>query len=332
MVAKQRKVLTVSVAAYNVEDYIEQCLQPFAQDGVKERIEVLVVDDGGTDRTAEIAAIYQAQYPETIKVVHKENGGWGSTVNKAINLATGKYFKQLDGDDYFDKDKLIPFLDELEKTNADIVLTPFVTFISNTGEIKKITDPIEKLEARPYKEYNLTELKQNVNIAMHQCTFKTVNLRDNNIQLLENAFYTDVELVTKALYYSETVCLFPYIIYHYRVMRDGQSWSIDGMRKHYKEHEKVIFRIADFLKTMPKTSGYGLAFQRLKEMIYYQYYFYWHLKPSIIHQKELRTFDATMKNDYPELYALGSRKVRVLRNCHFILYLPLALWNWKKSK
>ena len=81
----------------------------------KDELEVLIVDDGSKDDTAEIAKRYEERYPNTFKLVKKENGGWGSTLNKGIEIGTGKYFKQLDGDDYFSHENLDDFILYLKK-------------------------------------------------------------------------------------------------------------------------------------------------------------------------------------------------------------------------
>lgn len=319
------KVLTVSVAAFNVQDYIEECLRPFTQESAAERCEVLIIDDGATDKTYEIAERFEKEFPKTFKVIHKENGGWGSTVNCGIQLASGKYFKQLDGDDYFDIKGLISFLDALQKTESDIVLSPFVTFVSDTKQVVGKKEPSEKFKTDTYKEYNLNELNQSVNIAMHQCAFKTSILKNNNISLLEHAFYTDVELVIKALCSSNTVTFVPMTVYCYRTQRAGQSMSIDGISKHYKEHEQVVFRIAAFLREKKNAPGYGLACKRFKSMIIFQYRIYSNLKPSVQLFREVRAFDHTMRRKFPEFYQVNSRRIRVMRMTGFIVRIPLNL-------
>ena len=105
-----QKILTVSIAAYNVSKYLDEALEPFTNSVYKDELEILIVDDGSKDDTAEIAKKYEERYPNTFKLVTKENGGWGSTLNKGIEIGTGKYFKQLDGDDWFDKDNLEDYL------------------------------------------------------------------------------------------------------------------------------------------------------------------------------------------------------------------------------
>ena len=78
------KVLSVVVPMYNVEAYIAQCLDSFAIPEVLGQVEILVIDDGGTDGSAAIAQTYEEKYPGSYRVIHKENGGHGSTVNKGI--------------------------------------------------------------------------------------------------------------------------------------------------------------------------------------------------------------------------------------------------------
>ena len=93
----ERAFLTIIVPAYNVEKYLEQCLDSLVNQTIIAH-KVIVVNDGSTDSTAEIAMEYQEKYPDTFRLINKENGGWGSTLNVGIKNAIGKYFKQLDGD------------------------------------------------------------------------------------------------------------------------------------------------------------------------------------------------------------------------------------------
>ena len=93
------KILTVSVAAYNVEKFIRNTLDSCIAEEIMTDLEVLVVDDGATDATAEIVREYEDKYPQTFRLIHKENGGYGTTVNRSMQEASGKYFRLLDGED-----------------------------------------------------------------------------------------------------------------------------------------------------------------------------------------------------------------------------------------
>ena len=69
-----------------------------------EEVEIIIVDDGSSDRTAEIADDYAEKYPTIVKAIHQENGGHGQAVNTGIKNATGLYFKVVDSDDWVNQD------------------------------------------------------------------------------------------------------------------------------------------------------------------------------------------------------------------------------------
>ena len=92
------KLLTVTIPCYNSEDYMEKCIDSLLTGG--EEVELIIVDDGSKDKTAEIADRYAEKYPSIVKVIHKENGGHGSAVNAGMENATGLFFKVVDSDDW----------------------------------------------------------------------------------------------------------------------------------------------------------------------------------------------------------------------------------------
>ena len=92
------KLLSIAVPCYNSQDYMEKCIDSLLVGG--EEVEILIVDDGSKDRTAEIADQYEAKYPTICRAIHKPNGGHGSAVNTGIENATGLFFKVVDSDDW----------------------------------------------------------------------------------------------------------------------------------------------------------------------------------------------------------------------------------------
>lgn len=76
---------------------------------VSDRLEVIVVNDGSTDGSLDIIRRYEQKRPDLIKVIDKANGHYGSCVNAGLGIATGKYFKILDADDWFDTSALVEF-------------------------------------------------------------------------------------------------------------------------------------------------------------------------------------------------------------------------------
>ena len=95
------KILTVIIPTYNMEELLPRCLDSFLIKDKKlmQQVEVLVVNDGSKDNSSSIAHRYEKLYPHTFRVIDKENGNYGSCVNRGLQEATGKYVKVLDADD-----------------------------------------------------------------------------------------------------------------------------------------------------------------------------------------------------------------------------------------
>lgn len=322
------KLLTVSVAAYNVEKFIDQCLEPFASHLFDDKLEVLIIDDGGNDETLKIAQKYERLYPDIFKAIHKENGGWGSTVNYGIEHASGKYFKQLDGDDYYNPKYFNDFLELLSKTEADIIYTPFDVF--EDGNNHFIYHEQEK-NYELYTVFNLEDIDQFA-LRMHTLTFKSSILRENNVRLLNNCFYTDVELVVKAIYSAKTIEFSDIPVYCYRVGRTEQSVSFSNMIKHYREHEKVLLELIHSYNKHKNDKRNDYIYRRISQMVDVNYEILVHMQPNKKNKKLLKEFDKKLSVE-EKFYNVKNRKILLMRRTGFKIYLPILIYaHLKKSK
>ena len=323
------KLLTISIAAYNVEKYLENTLNSLeCSDNVKKYLEVIIENDGSTDRTFDIAKKYEKLYPDVYKAVHKENGGYGSTINNSIKLANGKYFKQLDGDDWFDTEHLEDFLSWLLKVNSDFVITPYYNCFED-GKIE-LVDNCKTLKSR---EEDISLMNLCGNFAMHELTIKTELLRKNNINITEGCFYTDNEYTFLPLMYAKTVIKYEQPLYCYRLGREGQSVSIEGVQKHYQD----AFIVAEKMYK---------AYENNKERItvldkivkhklnYITDTVYTYCLISSPQKEKLKKFDDDLKNKYEDIYkeTYAIKKVKVLRLSKFLMYTYIKgkiLNKWK---
>lgn len=324
------KLLSVSIAAYNVQDYLEECLESFTSEAGLEKCEVLIIDDGSTDKTSMIACEYEKNYPNTYKVIKKKNGGWGSTVNLGIEYATGKYFKQLDGDDRFEKEMLHQFLEELEKCECDMFITPFITFEDKTNVVLDKTVPDATIVRGEKQKFE--EIVFKFSGEMHACTFKTSLLKDSNINITEHSFYTDVEYMLKACCKVDTAVISDTPVYCYRVARSGQSVSIEGIRKHYKEHLTILKKMLQLTENEQRPVYKAFDTKRVLRMIIVQYNMFLCLKPSKVHKRELMEFDRFLKEKYLDYYNIDMKKISLLRNTNFIGYQMVAKFALKKQE
>ena len=107
------KYITFAIPCYNPEEYMEHAINSILPAG--EDVEILVVNDGSKDQTAEIGKRYEAMYPGIVRVINKENGGHGDAVNAGLSQATGLYFKVVDSDDWVDEEALMKILNKVRE-------------------------------------------------------------------------------------------------------------------------------------------------------------------------------------------------------------------------
>lgn len=117
------KIVSFIIPSYNVEKYLNICLTSFLNPEVLDQIEVIVVDDGSKDQTAQIARTYIEQYPQVFRLISKENGGHGSAINAGTAQAVGRYLKVIDADDWVVTENLKEFVEKLTDCSADVVLS-----------------------------------------------------------------------------------------------------------------------------------------------------------------------------------------------------------------
>ena len=118
------KLISIVVPAYNIKDYILNCLEHFNQVSKEyfDLFEVLVVNDGSHDETPQIVKDYMTQAKYDLRLINKENGGHGSTINQGMHEAVGYYFKVVDGDDWVIPREFQKLLDALKDKQADMLL------------------------------------------------------------------------------------------------------------------------------------------------------------------------------------------------------------------
>lgn len=155
-------LISVIVPVYNVEKYLQRCIQSLINQSYK-MLEIILIDDGSTDKSG-IICDYFAEHDPRIKVHHKENGGQGSARNIGLNNAKGKYITFVDSDDYVDEDYIEFLRDFIKQDNLDIACCN-CQLINENGDIKRINrcglgkkyyTPIEAIKSTWYgEEFNI---------------------------------------------------------------------------------------------------------------------------------------------------------------------------------
>lgn len=326
------KILTISIAAYNVEKYLEETLKSLLVPNM-EKLEVLIVNDGSKDNTEKIALEFEKKYPNTFKLINKQNGGYGSTINAGIKNARGKYFKQLDGDDWYNTNNLSKIIDKLETINTDVVYTPYIVVREN----QNTTELVYNTENRKYE--NIDDfLKNAAKISMHNLMYKTELLKSRNILIDENCFYTDTEYVVYPILYSKDITTISEPLYMYRLGIEGQSISYEGRIKHYKDHinvcNKLTNTISDFQNISKEKQKY--LYEYISEMLATCIGgFLILLLPTKENYNKIIEFDNNIKEKNIDLYNLMhkySKSVGVIRKNSYLKYKLLYYYKSIRRK
>lgn len=219
------KLLTFAIPCYNSQDYMEHCIESILPGG--EDIEILIVDDGSKDRTAEIADDYAKRYPSIIRAIHQENGGHGEAVNTGIRNASGLYFKVVDSDDWVDAEaykKVLQTLRELtgSKTTLDMLLSNYV-YEKEGAKNKKVMRQTGFPKDRLFTWSDVRHFYKGHYILMHSVIYRTKLLRECGLELPKHTFYVDNIYVYKPLPYVRTMYYLDVDFYRYYIGREDQS-------------------------------------------------------------------------------------------------------------
>lgn len=254
-------VLSIVIPSYNVSDYLSHGVSTLMNQEHADLLDIVIVNDGSKDDTAQIARQLMETYNDPkapiIKLIDKENGGHGSTINAGLEQAVGTYFKVMDADDWFDTKELERLLDVLKEETSDIVVMDY-------SEDKAI--PSELIPQHLYDfmvpglqyrfddvctgAYGFSEFGP---IIATGC-FKTSMLQKTGFSLSEHCFYVDVEFDLYSIVNATTITYRPLNVYRYFIGRDGQSISKSSFIKNQKDHQKIIGNVLSYLKAHPELS------------------------------------------------------------------------------
>ena len=333
------KILTISVAAYNVESTIERTLDSLVK-GVPEEVldalEVIVVNDGSKDGTLNLIKKYEESYPGTVRIIDKANGGWGSTVNASLREANGKYFRLLDGDDCFATENLVEYLGFLKESEADLVLTPFIKRYPDRDIVESHHPEIGQ------KISGFSDLDGDTDLYMHGISVKTDKMRNIGFEITENCFYTDNEYVFKAIVATDSIQRFDKNIYIYHLGVTGQSVGAEGLKRHHSDTTKVMLKMYSIYKEFLDLSDAerndgvgsenigvvssrnaklrflqkGLSF--IADLVFVAYL----VTGTPEARSELKAIDREIRDKFIEIDRLivSNKKIRILRASGFLLY------------
>lgn len=246
-------MVSVIVPVYNVEKYLEECLDSILGQTYKD-LEVILIDDGSTDSSGSICDRY-AEKDKRIKVIHKENGGPSDARNCALKYVHGEYIYCIDSDDRIRKDTIELLVDAAMKNNADIVFFNAIVFFDNSikcaGKWEIASDyPADKGTQILKQRLNNKEWYPGVPVHM----FRTAFLKDNKLHFKKGIIYEDQLFTAFAYLKAKKVCFVNEALYYYRGDRFGSIMNSRPNSNSFKCYHTCIKSILSQKKKYPEKS------------------------------------------------------------------------------
>lgn len=240
-------LISIIVPVYNVEEFLNQCIKSVLDQSYK-KLEIILVDDGSTDRSGKICDRYQMM-DARIKVIHKENGGLSDARNTGLRLAKGKYYSFIDSDDYISSEMMQTMFDSLKRNQCDIAVCNMIRF-GDVVDSVKFYYPAEREQVLAGTERFQTLNQPSV------CNKLFCSELFNNIKFPKGKYYEDTYVYHELLYQAKKIVLTGKDSYWYRARPD----SIVGRKQYtnqYFDFIEAVYCRARFLERK-NVQPYGL--------------------------------------------------------------------------
>jgi len=219
-------LISVIVPIFNVEQYLEKCINSLINQTYK-NIEIILVDDGSTDKSSKICDKYASQ-DNRIKVIHKQNGGISSARNTGMNIAKGKYYSFVDADDMVANDFYESLYTLLKKYNADISVCDYIRIYDYEFDIPEIQEVVT--------EYTNDTFAPLFNLKTHPYAVMIWNklyIRDlfDGIEFLEGMVHEDEELTYRVCDKSKKIVFTNRQLYYYNQFNQSSFMHVFNKKR-----------------------------------------------------------------------------------------------------
>lgn len=300
-----------------MEAYLRRCLDSVTRSDVPDTLELIVVNDGSTDGSLAIMQEYAKKRPDIVNIIDKPNGHYGSCVNAALKVATGKYFRILDADDWFDTDGLITILKKIEKINSDAIVAPYrkhYRSYSKTFHAKNV----QYEQQYDIRDENIWKSQGRDYFLMHSVIYKLDVVKKSQLHMTEGICFTDSEYLIYPACKTTSITFMKEVLYNYNLAREGQSVDLNEQAKNYKDLAIVI---KNMIPSFPHFSNFAIfVTTNLLVLFYYRMLFL------CIDDSELKKVDDLLKNGNPIFYKnlnkalLGAPYLWRIFGIHFFFY------------
>lgn len=297
--------ISVIVPVYNVEEYIEACLDSIVGQTYR-NLEIILVDDGSTDCSGRICDEY-AEKDDRIIVIHKENGGLVSARKAGVRLATGEYSSYVDSDDWIDKNAYEKLIKPLSLYHPDILAFGFVKEYSEFKvEKKEILSKGLYSKGDFFHEVEMHIMNnpffcKAVEISVWSKLFKTHLLKTHQLKVDDRiCMGEDLAVVFPSIFDVNSIYIENEVLYHYRVNKKSVCWN-----KREDEYNRYLNLIEYISKKRKYLKEWNDKLERYFIQIVYWYLILCATERCFIANSKCILFPELMRNDSIIIYGKG---------------------------
>lgn len=302
-------ILSIIVPIYNVEKYIEKCLNSLVKQNI-ENYEIICVNDGSEDNSLSILKKFNIEN-SNIKIINKKNGGLSSARNVGIRESKGKYIMFVDSDDFIAENILAEIIEELEENKIDGVYYNYINYFDEDNNYSKNSNYGIKNEiVSGYYLWN--KLKKNFSYMSWLWILKKDFIVKNNLFFVENIIHEDLEYFVRLIVKIKKIKVLDKNIYFYRRRKGSITTTIQTEKK----INSYLVILDNFFKILKKENVFSNLILNLGSYL---------SKEVIKLDKEKKYVDKNKK--ILKFFIKGSRKISY--NLYFIK--KVGLINWIKN-
>ena len=255
---------SIVVPVYNVEQYLEQCLESLQVQDF-DNFEIICVNDGSTDRSREILTEWESKIPQ-MRVIDRENGGLSAARNTGLKAATGDYVVFVDSDDWMEPNAFKILDADLRPPTSDLRPLDMICFACQRTN-NDTHDTLSPEQSTGWEYYNHHALEPRIVpfVCVWQRCYRREFLLENNLRFREGILHEDNEFTPRACLKAKSIKVIPEVLYNYRV-RPNSIMTTRGM----KSKESLILIGNELSDMFAKETGIDktIVYQSLTQ--YYQ--------------------------------------------------------------
>ena len=310
--------ISVIIPAYNTENYIKQCLESLVNQTIKE-IEIILMDDGSKDNTLALLKAYEAEYPDRVKVLHKENGGQASARNMGLAYAQGEYIGFVDSDDWVSLDMYEKMYEKAVDEKADIVVCDVIRHY-----------PDKTL----YNDY--TNVSNKIKYANSSCNKIFRREFAEGVAFPEGLWYEDFEYSAKQVLKTDAISVVHEALYQYNC-RDGSTMNNDNAEKN-----KDILKVLEHICAFAKENGWEEKYKAELEFLYIDHVLHTTInrleeQKSTKKREVIRFIRKEVLKKYPQFYKSKflqeyepKRRILIYMNAKGLSHVAQFIFNFKR--